>query len=544
MKITRNVLFALLLLGCAAGAASAATSFSAGVHVGSYGRAAVDLGFFYDNLASYGHWIQRPHYGWVWTPRSVASGWRPYSQGRWVDSDQGWTWLSDEPFGWATYHYGRWYQDPQIGWAWVPGTQWGPAWVSWQEGNDYVGWAPLPPDAEVAGYRDDYAYDGYDNGGYDNGYDNGYGYDDGYGYDGYDQGYGYGGYGGGYGYGGYGYGGSGVSVSFSFGLGPAAYLFVPTRYFLAPSLYSYYVPYAQVYTIFRGTRNCTDYRYYGGHYYNRGVPYDHIRRVVGHVPRYQLSELGNFRDGRYGSRIEGNRVAFFRPQIQRNVRVAPPISRAEARRSVVTADRFRSAYPDRVARVQRDRQTGQSYRNGNQARGYQPRDNRPYVQGQQGQGRNGRVYEVPRQQQRDRQQYQQQYQGNRNQRTYEVPRQQQYQQQQDRAERQRAYESQQRQYQRPQYQQQDRQYQNDRQRAYDYQRGQAQAERQRAYESQRQQQYQRQTERQQYQRPQVRSNDRQDRQPQVRGESRGQARQRDNNGGDNRRHGRGNGHGQ
>src|SRR5689334_22212458 len=117
MKTTRNVLFALLLLGCAAGTASAATSFSAGVHVGSYGRASVDLGFFYDNLASYGHWIQRPHYGWVWTPRSVAAGWRPYSQGRWVDSDQGWAWVSDEPFGWATYHYGRWYQDPQIGWA-------------------------------------------------------------------------------------------------------------------------------------------------------------------------------------------------------------------------------------------------------------------------------------------------------------------------------------------------------------------------------------------------------------------------------------------
>jgi hypothetical protein len=534
MKITRNVLFALLLLGCAAGTASAATSFSAGIHVGPSGRASVDLGFFYDNLASYGHWIQRPHYGWVWTPRSVASGWRPYSQGRWVDSDQGWAWLSNEPFGWATYHYGRWYQDPQIGWAWVPGTQWGPAWVSWQEGSEYVGWAPLPPGAEVAGYRDNYGYDGgYDDGyGYDNGYDQGYGYNDGYGYDnGYDQSYGYGG---GYG-GGYGYGGSGVGVSFSFGIAPTSYLFVPTRYFLAPSLYSYYVPYDRIYPIFRSTRNCTNYRYHGGRYYNQGVPYDHIRRVVGHVPRYQLSELGNYRDGRYGSRIEGNRVAFFKPQVQRNVRVAPPISRAEARRSVVTADRFRSAYPDRVARVQRDRQ--------------------PYVQGQQGQNRNGRdrSYDVPRQQQDRR--YQPYQQGDRRQRTYDVPRQQ----QQDRVDRQRAYENGQRpqyqrpQYQQPQYQQRQRQYQppqyrgndrNDRQRAYDYQRGQAQVERQRAYESQRQQHYQRPQVRQQqqYQRPQVRGNDRQ---PQYRGESRGQARQRDNNGGgDNRRHGRGNGHGQ
>jgi hypothetical protein len=27
----------------------------------------------------------------------------------------------------------------------VPGRDWGPAWVSWRTGGDYVGWAPLPP---------------------------------------------------------------------------------------------------------------------------------------------------------------------------------------------------------------------------------------------------------------------------------------------------------------------------------------------------------------------------------------------------------------
>ena len=29
------------------------------------------------------------------------------------------------------------------GWVWVPGYEWGPAWVSWRTGGDYVGWAPL-----------------------------------------------------------------------------------------------------------------------------------------------------------------------------------------------------------------------------------------------------------------------------------------------------------------------------------------------------------------------------------------------------------------
>ena len=75
----------------------------------------------------------------------MAVGWRPYTQGHWVDTDYGWTWISDEPWGWATYHYGRWLADQEYGWLWVPGNQWGPAWVSFQQGGGYVGWAPLPP---------------------------------------------------------------------------------------------------------------------------------------------------------------------------------------------------------------------------------------------------------------------------------------------------------------------------------------------------------------------------------------------------------------
>jgi hypothetical protein len=32
-----------------------------------------------------------------------------------------------------------------MGWLWVPGYQWAPAWVSWRYGGDAVGWAPLAP---------------------------------------------------------------------------------------------------------------------------------------------------------------------------------------------------------------------------------------------------------------------------------------------------------------------------------------------------------------------------------------------------------------
>src|SRR5437016_5242025 len=104
---------------------------------------------FYNKLESYGDWIETGDYGYVFHPREAESSrsWRPYTNGRWVYSDAGWTWISEEPFGWATYHYGRWTRLRGIGWVWVPGNQWAPAWVSWRKSNDYVGWAPLPPEA-------------------------------------------------------------------------------------------------------------------------------------------------------------------------------------------------------------------------------------------------------------------------------------------------------------------------------------------------------------------------------------------------------------
>lgn len=100
---------------------------------------------FYEPLRSHGHWVEVRPYGRCWYPAYIANDWRPYTEGHWVWTDGGWYWESDEPWAWATYHYGRWVWDSYYGWVWVPDTEWAPAWVAWREGGGYIGWAPLPP---------------------------------------------------------------------------------------------------------------------------------------------------------------------------------------------------------------------------------------------------------------------------------------------------------------------------------------------------------------------------------------------------------------
>jgi hypothetical protein len=109
-------------------------------------RTTVSFNLFFDALAPYGNWVSTPDYGYAWSPTNVGQDWEPYTNGHWVWTDYGWTWVSYEPWGWAPYHYGRWVYTDYDGWVWIPGTRWAPAWVTWYEGSDYVGWAPLPPD--------------------------------------------------------------------------------------------------------------------------------------------------------------------------------------------------------------------------------------------------------------------------------------------------------------------------------------------------------------------------------------------------------------
>ena len=115
-------------------------------------RSEQTLDFFYDALDPEGDWIEVERYGYCWQPRIARQGsWRPYVDGHWAYTNYGWTWVSNEPFGWATYHYGRWTRVRGLGWVWVPGSEWAPAWVSWRRNDRHVGWAPLPPEAHSRG---------------------------------------------------------------------------------------------------------------------------------------------------------------------------------------------------------------------------------------------------------------------------------------------------------------------------------------------------------------------------------------------------------
>ena len=108
------------------------------------GQDVADEQVFYERLAPYGHWEWVPEYGRVWVP-AVATGWRPYVYGRWVLTDWGWTWVSDDPWAWAAYHYGSWGFTVGVGWFWVPGRIWAPAWVTWRWGFGFCTWAPIGP---------------------------------------------------------------------------------------------------------------------------------------------------------------------------------------------------------------------------------------------------------------------------------------------------------------------------------------------------------------------------------------------------------------
>jgi hypothetical protein len=126
----------------------------------------------YEDLDEYGDWSYVAGYGTCWRPRALVAGWAPYRFGHWIwVGPWGWTWVEDEPWGFAPFHYGRWALAGS-GWVWVPGPSvvrpvYAPALVAWVGGAPGfrfsagvgVGWFPLAPgEVFIPGYRVSRAY--------------------------------------------------------------------------------------------------------------------------------------------------------------------------------------------------------------------------------------------------------------------------------------------------------------------------------------------------------------------------------------------------
>jgi len=110
---------------------------------GSYDGKHMDrrMAYWADDLDEHGRWVYVSGIGQAWRPYASA-GWRPFYNGYWQNRFGCLTWVSYDPWGWGTYHYGRWAYDPVYGWVWLPGSGYSPAWVYWMYGSGYVGWAP------------------------------------------------------------------------------------------------------------------------------------------------------------------------------------------------------------------------------------------------------------------------------------------------------------------------------------------------------------------------------------------------------------------
>jgi hypothetical protein len=192
--------------------------------------------------------------------------------GRWVYTDEhGWLWASDEPWGWAVYHYGRWTFDNEYGWTWVPGAVWGPAWVAWRGGAGFVGWAPLPPAVGfAAGVGPNFAH-----------------------------------------------------FDVSVGIPPPAWVFVPETAILAPRIREEIVLPARNVTIIKTTQNVTNITVVNNRIVNVGLPPQRIEQATGRpVPRRRVQEIGSA--GELAGSPEGeDTVRVFRPPVAKAKRRGP-----------------------------------------------------------------------------------------------------------------------------------------------------------------------------------------------------------------------------
>lgn len=257
--------------------------------------------YFYDNLKPYGEWIQVADYGLCWRPSDVDEDWAPYTDGYWAYTDAGWTWVSYEDFGDIVYHYGRWVRVEDEGWCWVPDSDWGPAWVSWRNNDEYVGWAPLPPEAR---FEPEVGFS--------------------------------------------------VWVDDTYDIGPNYYRFCRVQDFGAPVIRAVCFPRTRNLACFRETVNITNISFYSGHAFCGGPRYDfYSTRVLRPIPTLRLVRETNIVNINVNVGGAGGRHRGFSSIQRGNALLMPaPHIRAVADRRTVVANvqPARVVAADRVTR--------------------------------------------------------------------------------------------------------------------------------------------------------------------------------------------------
>lgn len=113
----------------------------------------------------YGEWLWDDLYGYVWRPYidngRYPWGWTPYYYGSWSFTGGQMFWVPQEPWGWIPYHLGIWQWDKKLGWVWMPGSMFAPAWVAWDFYFGYASWRPWSVFDWMFGYDTWYSGFGY-----------------------------------------------------------------------------------------------------------------------------------------------------------------------------------------------------------------------------------------------------------------------------------------------------------------------------------------------------------------------------------------------
>ena len=180
----------------------------------------------------------------------------------------------------------------------MPGTDWGPAWVSWRFGDGYCGWAPLPP---LVGWDNGLVLSGLDLDEY---------------------------------------------------IPPFWYNFVEERYFATPHIHDHLLIPARNISLVTQTRNLTRYEVNDNRIINRSVDIDRIEKDTGQTINHYRVVAANSPTAPHQARMRDDQMVLYKPEVMQTTEGHAPRPPSSDRQSPAL-NQNRSAgdaisQPDRV----------------------------------------------------------------------------------------------------------------------------------------------------------------------------------------------------